>query len=221
MNMALDLTLLEMTPSAGSACWRLYGWTEPAVTFGYSQRWRDVQGALHPFRGQAIRRVTGGGIVDHRHDLTYALGLGAAHPFFRHKATDLYREFHQCVAAVLTDSGYPAALEPCPGPCPGQPGTLASLCFRSAEPYDVVDPASGHKLAGAAMKRAQAGLLIQGSLDCRSLPGLSRDSVEASLGQRLADWLGLPGRVLIEDLPESTLSRETARFASDTWNRLR
>ena len=60
-NMALDEALLENVGRLRKPVLRLYGWTEPAATFGYFQRIAEVEQAtqLRPL----IRRPTGGGIV--------------------------------------------------------------------------------------------------------------------------------------------------------------
>ena len=58
-NMALDEALLEAMPRLQRPVLRLYGWTEPAATFGYFQKYAEVERAtkLRPL----IRRPTGGG----------------------------------------------------------------------------------------------------------------------------------------------------------------
>src|ERR1039458_9410999 len=62
-NMALDEALLKAMPRLSRPVLRFYGWTEPAATFGYFQKYADVERAtrLRPL----IRRPTGGGIVPH------------------------------------------------------------------------------------------------------------------------------------------------------------
>ncbi len=65
-NMAIDATMLDFGGKMGQVMWRLYGWDEPAITFGYSQNWSWIQAYMHDFEGVCIRRTTGGGIVDHR-----------------------------------------------------------------------------------------------------------------------------------------------------------
>ena len=70
-NMALDEALLEASAHVGKPVLRFYGWAEPAATFGYFQKFADVERAtlLRPL----IRRPTGGGIVPHDADWTYSL----------------------------------------------------------------------------------------------------------------------------------------------------
>ena len=68
-NMALDEALLNLMPRLQRPVLRFYGWTEPAASFGYFQKYADVERAtlLRPL----VRRPTGGGIVQH------GAGIGA------------------------------------------------------------------------------------------------------------------------------------------------
>ncbi len=81
-NMALDEALLEAMTRLQKPVLRFYGWTEPAATFGYFQKFSDVEQAT-PLR-PLIRRPTGGGIVPHDADWTYSFAQGGgklpAHP---------------------------------------------------------------------------------------------------------------------------------------------
>ena len=45
--MALDEALLESMSRLGRPVLRFYGWTEPAATFGYFQKYADVERATH------------------------------------------------------------------------------------------------------------------------------------------------------------------------------
>ena len=65
-NMAVDETLLEAMPWLQRPVLRFFGWTEPAASFGYFQKYSEVERAtlLRPL----VRRPTGGGIVPHDAD---------------------------------------------------------------------------------------------------------------------------------------------------------
>ncbi|HSH09801.1 MAG TPA: hypothetical protein VK995_05400, partial [Oceanipulchritudo sp.] len=115
--MAIDSTLLEFGFQTDQAMWRMYGWAEPAVTFGYGQNWEWIQSQLHDFEGTMVRRITGGGIVDHRNDLTYALTIPPSHTAHRAPALDLYRDLHTLIAAIFLDHGFQAGLEECGKSC--------------------------------------------------------------------------------------------------------
>ena len=92
-NMALDEALLESAPELGRPVLRFYGWTEPAASFGYSQRWAEIEKltVLRPL----VRRPTGGGLVPHDKDWTYSLVFPPEHFWYRLKAAESYRRVHE------------------------------------------------------------------------------------------------------------------------------
>lgn len=219
--MAIDATMLTFGSAMEEAMVRVYGWTEPAITFGYSQKWDWVANNIAPFEGARVRRLTGGGIVDHRNDMTYALSLPPQHPFHRKPAQSIYREVHELIASVLMENGIPAELAPCLKSCDESPSLPSGVCFQAAEPYDVIQPSSGVKIAGAAMKRNQDGVLIQGSLNTVLTPGMDRVSFERDLVPAVSGWLELPVVGLKGTLPADTLLKERERFRSEDWNQRR
>ncbi len=162
-NMAADFLLLKRAP-ADRARFRHYGWRSPAFTFGYSQQVAFVRTQLPP--GVAIdlcRRATGGGLVDHREDWTYALVIPRGHALEEMGAPQSYRLVHEALAAALVAQGVPAVLKPVPVTAP-EGGAPAGVCFQRAEVFDVCHATSGEKIAGAAQKRAKQGMLFQGSV---------------------------------------------------------
>ena len=60
-NMAVDDFLLSYANESGRTMLRFYDWTEPGATFGYSQRFEEVQAMTH--LKPLVRRPTGGGLV--------------------------------------------------------------------------------------------------------------------------------------------------------------
>jgi lipoyl(octanoyl) transferase len=79
-NMAVDFLLLQRYPAAENARFRHYNWHRPAFTFGYGQLLGYVKEQLPA--GEPVelcRRPTGGGVVDHRNDWTYALVIPGEH----------------------------------------------------------------------------------------------------------------------------------------------
>ncbi len=93
--MALDEALLEAAARLGRPVLRFYGWTEPAATFGYFQKYAEVERAtlLRPL----IRRPTGGGIVPHDADWTYSLVFPPDHEWHSLKAEESYRRVHEWI----------------------------------------------------------------------------------------------------------------------------
>ena len=165
-NMATDFLLLQRYPREGVLRYRHYGWRLPSFTFGYSQKISFVRSQLPS--GEVIdlcRRPTGGGIVDHRDDWTFCLVIPRGHPLEEVSATQSYRAIHEALAAALEAAGVPVLLKPvAEPPADGEPGGPAGVCFARAEIFDVVNAATGEKIAGGAQKRNKRGLLFQGSI---------------------------------------------------------
>ena len=217
-NMAFDSAMLYTCLPREQVLWRFYGWTEPAITFGYSQNCEWVRQRIDPFGGACIRRLTGGGIVDHRNDLTYSLAIPATHSFHRTPAQDIYRDLHQGIADVLSSAGIMADLAPCPGPCEQAESQKTGVCFQSPEPFDVIAPDSGLKMAGAAMKRTKEGVLIQGSLSRLAVNLPEKERLIAGFKVFLEKWLVASSTMEAEPISRDIISREELRFASSKWN---
>jgi lipoate-protein ligase A len=157
--MALDEALLEAMPRLGRPVLRFYGWTEPAATFGYFQRYADVERAT-PLR-PLIRRPTGGGIVPHDADWTYSLAFPPGHEWHSLKAEESYRRVHEWIRRAFAKLDVAAELAPTRH---SPPATRHSSrgCFVGHEKSDLLR--HGKKIAGAAQRRNKLGLLIQGSV---------------------------------------------------------
>jgi lipoate-protein ligase A len=153
-NMALDEALLEAMPRLQTPVLRFYGWTEPAATFGYFQKFSEVERAtlLRPL----IRRPTGGGIVPHDADWTYSAAFPPGHEWHSLKAEESYHRIHEWIRRAFAALKVETELAPrCKKSLPGQ-------CFAGHEKSDLLW--HGKKIAGAAQRRNRLGLLIQGSV---------------------------------------------------------
>ncbi len=153
-NMALDEALLEAMPRLGKPVLRFYGWTQPAASFGYFQKYAEVERAtlLRPL----VRRPTGGGIVPHDADWTYSLAFPANSEWHSFRAEESYRRVHEWIRTAFARLDVPAELAlGCKASSPGQ-------CFGGYEKFDLLW--RGKKIAGAAQRRNKLGLLIQGSV---------------------------------------------------------
>jgi len=213
--MALDEALLEAMPRLGRPVLRFYGWTEPAATFGYFQKYADVERAtlLRPF----IRRPTGGGIVPHDADWTYSLAFPPGHEWHSLKAEESYRRVHEWIQSAFVKLDVVTELALCSKKSPEavrssrreEAHTEKSEmgCFAGYEKFDLLW--HGRKIAGAAQRRNKLGLLIQGSVQSRCI----------GISIARADWqkaMGDVGRVEFgvewsDFAPDETL-RERAEF---------
>jgi lipoyl(octanoyl) transferase len=153
-NMAVDEALLEAMPRWGEPVLRFYGWTEPAATFGYFQKYSAVASTT-PLR-PLIRRPTGGGIVPHDADWTYSLAFPPGHEWYALRAEESYRRIHEWLQGAFARHDVATELAPvAKRAAPGQ-------CFVGHEKFDLLW--HGRKIAGAAQRRNKLGLLIQGSV---------------------------------------------------------
>lgn len=217
-NMAADFLLLQHYPDPTRARWRHYQWHRPAVTFGYAQKIAEVRNQLgeEVSELELCRRPTGGGIVDHRNDWTYALVIPAKHDLGAARAAESYAAVHQVVANILNNQGCAAILQP--------PETIArvdtgpAVCFTRAEPADVIHATSGQKIAGAAQKRSKRGLLFQGSIDRSAAGSIDWDQFEAEFSEALAQLLREPHAPCPWPEPWDEMVDALAEdYASEAW----
>ena len=191
-NMAWDESLLESAPQLGRPVLRFYGWKELAATFGYFQKFAEVEHMtqLRPM----IRRPTGGGLVPHDADWTYSLAFPHGDPWHKLRAVESYRRVHEWVQAAFQRLGTVTELAPgCRKEAPGQ-------CFIRAEQFDVL--LASRKIAGAAQRRTRDGLLIQGSIQPpadASRSEFEKAFCEAAREQWGVEWLALEVSAALTD----------------------
>ncbi len=158
INMAIDQLLLESVTD--TTLLRFYDWSQPSVSFGYFERLASAMTSFPDEELEYIRRWTGGGIVDHRPDITYSLVIPRSHSWANLRGAESYRIIHQAVANALIATGTPCQLT-------SESHQLSakdkSNCFTNPVEYDITCPL-GNKLAGAGQKRSKLGLLHQGSV---------------------------------------------------------
>jgi len=216
-NMALDFLLLQRYPQAAAIRFRHYEWRRPAFTFGFGQKIAWVRGQLPVDETVDLcRRPTGGGVVDHRHDWTYALVIPRSHEWWEARATVSYRAVHESLVQALRELGQPAALMR--GSAGGVPPAATGICFQQAELFDVIHERSGQKIAGAAQKRNKQGLLLQGSIWKPAVAPLDWDALGghfiAALAQAMAAALT---PVPWPDLEEGEVAGLLEQYASSEW----
>ena len=163
MNMAIDEALLEQ---AAVPSIRFYVWHSPALSFGYFGKFGDV--ASYAVERNLVRRWTGGGIVFHGDDLTYAIAIPSGDSAFGESSISIYENVHRALCDALNASGQRAVLAGNADPGPIGSPTRAAVtaggynCFANPVRADVMR--NGRKIAGAAQRRTRRGLLQQGSI---------------------------------------------------------
>ena len=233
-NMAADFLLLQRYPAPAAARFRHYEWRGAAFTFGFSQKIAFVREKLAAdLPADLCRRPTGGGIVDHRNDWTYALVIPRGHPLEEVRATESYRVVHAALTEALVALGQPVELKAvCEPPevervdpnafgagasC-GQAAPPTGVCFQRAELFDVVNSTTGAKVAGAAQKRNKHGLLFQGSIEKGSLGALDWDAFAEKFTAALARALAAePVETPWPEFADGEMEGLIEQYSSTEW----
>ena len=165
-NMAVDEAIVRRVESGTAPpTVRTFGWTPPAVSFGYAQRiGREVDPERCRERGiHLVRRPSGGRAVLHWNELTYSVLCRADDPLLGGTIQDSYRNISTCLVAGLRRLGVAAEFEPRRNPVSSPRGkVLTSPCFSSTTQYEVT--LKGKKIIGSAQRRLGDMLLQHGSL---------------------------------------------------------
>jgi lipoate-protein ligase A len=203
-NMALDEALLEAMPRLQSPVLRYYGWTQPAATFGYFQKYAEVA-ATTPLR-PLIRRPTGGGIVPHDIDWTYSAAFPPGHEWHALKAEESYRRIHDWLRVAFAKMNVVTELASC---CKK---SLPGQCFVGHEKSDLLW--HGQKIAGAAQRRNQSGLLIQGSIQPPPV-SLAREKFESAMCAVAEENFGVKWATFP---PDTELQRRVERLSAEKFS---
>ena len=157
-HMACDEIMCETLPAPFIL--RFYRWLSNGVTFGFSQRFKDVFDTLDEMKRKLpiTRRPTGGGVVIHEYDLTFSLIFPSESDFNPQKT---YNILHSAIYSVYKDVG-----------------VEVSLLHRDASVYNTNDPvmecfkkpvnmdllAGEKKVLGGALRKFSDYMLYQASL---------------------------------------------------------
>jgi lipoate-protein ligase A len=211
-NMALDEALLEAMPRLGQPVLRFYAWTEPAASFGYFQKYAEVE-RLTPLR-PLVRRPTAGGLVPHDADWTYSLAFPVNHEWYSLPARESYLRVHQWIRAAFAGFGVAAEL----AALARRAG--AGECFAGYEQSDVL--CGGRKIAGAAQRRRRDGLLIQGSI--QPLPSFPpRTAWQEAMCEVARTEFGAYWTEFVPDVTLQARATELARrkYSNRSWTQKR
>ncbi len=157
-NMAADLHLFRL---CGAGCdhgfLRFYTWTRPTLSLGFFESRDVIDRARADMDGVGmVRRPTGGRVVLHGDDLTYAIiipkapGAGLA---------GTYRMISECIVAGLSKLGI--GLEFRRGVA-AKTESRNKPCFISASRYEITY--AGRKVVGSAQKVGTKSILQHGSI---------------------------------------------------------
>ncbi len=214
-NMAIDELLYRQCCERSSAIVRFYGWTNPAISIGYFQRYD----AALAERTVIVRRCTGGGTVFHENDITYSLIVPSNHQLYQVGRSRSYRIITEVIVSALAGFDIPGEIARCNCDSIGKPET--SRCFDSPVMNDVV--VAGRKVAGAAQKRNRFGLLHQGSIKASNLDARHFEKFKNDLADKFADRFNSTSGHYVPDetLLKGARTLVTIKYGNDSWNKKR
>lgn len=214
-QMALDAALAQMEPA--DFVLRFYRWDGIAATFGYAQRFAEVERSMPAELLRACtRRPTGGGIVLHVEDLTFSCVFPAGATL---RPGDHYGRLHAAVRQSLLDLGVEATL--CLGSGDSAPSRdgRATQCFAAPVSMDLLS--GGGKILGGAIRRRGDTVLYQGSL-LRPDSRTRADEYEAAIAEGIAAEWGLEWGIRVPDAGLLSAAAELdEKFRSQEWIRRR
>lgn len=172
-NMAADRAMLQAC-SEGliPPTLRLYGWSNPALTLGYSQ---NADGDVDQTRCRELgipllRRPTGGRAILHQNELTYCVVAPVPHLLFPQDLKGAYRVIAGALLLGLEEMGIRGGALALPRKgLPRQDRSPA--CFSSLNHCEIA--VRGRKLIGSAQRRLSNAFLQHGSVIIKSNHDLS------------------------------------------------
>ena len=159
-NMAVDEVLFRRVEAAPATCLRFYRWDRPTASLGYSQTAARVVDADFCRRHGVgiVRRITGGKLVLHDREVTYAVASSDA-ATFTETLRDSYRLISRALVRGLAMMGLESRMAEA-SPQAYVRGTLPCFALAARDEIEI----AGRKIIGSAQKRTGAAFLQHGSI---------------------------------------------------------
>lgn len=167
-NMAVDDLLFRRAEAGAATYLRFYRWDKPTASLGYSQetaRVIDVDFCRRAGIG-IVRRPTGGKVVLHDREVTYAVASSDASIF-----TETLRDSYRLISRALLRGLELMGLNP--GLAESSPeayvrGTMPCFALPARDEIEI----GGRKIVGSAQKRTGPAFLQHGSIPLEKDEGL-------------------------------------------------
>lgn len=179
-NMAVDEALLAL---AQIPTLRFYSWDRPALSVGYFQDPHKAAGlAVIRAKGlSVVRRITGGGWVEHGADLTLSITADESDELFCEGANESYRRIHALIHEALRPL--------IPGLRFVEEGNALSprsnrACFEEPSTHDLC--VGERKIAGSSQRRKDGRVLHQTSIQTNIDTAVLAAAIAEGFGARLS-----------------------------------
>lgn len=157
-----DLQIMqEVSSGQAPPTLRLYRWSPPALSLGFSQKEEEVAdlAACRRLNVDIVRRPTGGRAVLHNRELTYSIVVPESHTLLPRGVLASYKFLSRGLLAAFELLNVEAYLAP-----RGKRGRkpVPGACFDSSSAYEI--QVGGKKVVGSAQLRRNGVLLQHGSI---------------------------------------------------------
>ena len=176
-NMSIDDALLSSYEKNDSAILRLYTWTK-SFTIGISQDFSNYT-ICEEYNGDYAKRITGGGVLFHGHDLSYSLVIPTSYL----EGLNIKESYESICRFILNfykklglDAKYAKDDE-------NVQLAKSEYCQVGFEAYDIL--VNGKKIGGNAQRRTKKAIFQHGSIPIKSLNDSKK--VDEKVGFTLED----------------------------------
>ncbi len=174
-NMAIDKVLVDNFKKGDIPVFRLYTW-EKSFTLGISQNIEDYLELKEKYHNNYAKRITGGGVLFHGHDLSYSLILPSDN-FENLSVKQSYEKICQFLLSFYKNLGLDVCFAK-----DDENITLSKspYCQVGFEAYDIL--VEGEKIGGNAQRRKKGLIFQHGSIPIKKI---KKDDM---LGNTLVDF---------------------------------
>lgn len=164
LNMAVDEALLQQfDPATSQPILRLYGWEPAALSLGRFQKAEELDlSRVEADQRTVVRRITGGGVIYHRNELTYALVCAPRHIPRATSIKESFRMLTSFLHAFYRTLGLPSTYAVDTANQAERLGERCAFCFAGKESYDIL--INGRKIGGNAQRRLKGVIFQHGSI---------------------------------------------------------
>ncbi|WP_419673772.1 lipoate--protein ligase family protein [Aliarcobacter butzleri] len=161
-NTNIDKALFKAFENESLPILRLYSW-QKSVTFGAGQNPSDYENLLKEYKNNFSKRITGGGVLFHGHDISYSLILPST--FIDNRSVkETYKLICSFILEFYSNLGLKASFAK---DIKSIVLSKSPFCQVGFEAYDII--VNGRKIGGNAQKRAKNVIFQHGSIPIKSI----------------------------------------------------
>lgn len=170
--MQKDKDLLEKIGLETDPILHFYDFEKNSATYGYFLQTKDFFNpeGVEEKGLRLAKRPTGGGVIFHLWDFAFSVLIPATHPLFSQNTLENYATVNNAVLLAVEEFLQKKGCELTPNDGAILGMGCEHFCMAKPTKYDVM--LNGRKVAGAAQRKTQQGLLHQGSISL-TLPSKS------------------------------------------------